>query len=420
MTHARTLLRLAVLALFATLAAAAPASAATFSNTGPITITADAGGGTPYPSEISVSGVSGVVTDVDVTLHSAFHEHFDDFDILLLTPTGRRIGLVSDVCEGEVNATLTFSHGASAAPQFVPCPNGSTYAPTEYSPVTDLEDGWPAGLAPDGSSLADVANEDPNGTWQLYVYDDREWPDDHGVVSGGWSLDIDVRDPAPVAFSVAALTVPEGGTAVVDVVRTGDSLHAGSVTAATSSGTAEAGSDFTPVGVRLDFAPGETRKRIEVPVTADGLGEGAQDFSIVLGSPAGDAAVGTPGAVGVTIPADPGGRLDDLPTGNQDPPPAKPFTRRNAFRRAPGARRCRRPGSTIRFVPRMPNGVAIVRSEVFVNRQKVEDNIEEAAIAPIVLKMQGRRMRVLIRLTSHDKRTLLLRRTFRRCKPKPS
>ena len=63
----------------------------------------------------------------------------------------------------------------------------------------------------------------------------------------------------------------------------------------------------------------------------------------------------------------------------------------------------------------MPPGVGIVRSEVWINGQKIEDNEGIAAVAPIVVTMQGRRMKVRIRLTSHDGRKVNIRRTFRRC-----
>ena len=46
--------------------AAAPASAAVFSNSGPIAIP-DSGQANPYPSAITVSGLGGTVTDVHVT-----------------------------------------------------------------------------------------------------------------------------------------------------------------------------------------------------------------------------------------------------------------------------------------------------------------------------------------------------------------
>jgi subtilisin-like proprotein convertase family protein len=397
--------------LVAALVLAAPAAAETYENTGAITITADAGKANPYPSPIEVSGVQGIVTDVDVTLNSAFHEHFEDFDIVLGSPTGRRILLVSDACEGEVNATLTFSAGADPIPAAGPCPS-DTYGPADYEPPADLEEGE----SPDGSGLDDLVDEDPNGTWELYVGDDSEHPSDNGTISGGWSLDIQVREPAPVAFSVAAQTVAEGSTVAVDVIRTGAApLYEGSVTVATLSGTAVAGSDFVATSYRLDFAAGETTKTVEVPVVADGLGEPEQGFTIALGNPAGDARVGTPGAVGITIPADPGGVFDDLPTGDESPPPPPRFRASNSIR-APTARRCRRRGETIRIRPRMPSGVAIVRSEVFVNGRKVEDNIDESAVAPILLTMSGRRMRVRIRLHSHDDRVITMRRTYRRCK----
>lgn len=404
----------AALALAVALAAAAPAAAETFTNSEQITIAADYGKATPYPSTIEVSGLGGIVTDVDVTLHEAVHQHFEDFDIVLVSPTGRRVLLASDTCAGEVDATLTLDEDADVLPESAPC-QSARYAPADYEPEGDVDEADPA---PDGSGLDDLTDEDPNGTWELYVYDDRETSPDDGRIEGGWSLDIEVRDPAPVAFTTTNLTVLEGATAVVEVVRSGTGLYEGSVTVATSSGTAFAGADFAPVGVRLDFASGETTKRVEVPVFADGLGENAQDFSIVLGNPEGDASVGTPGAVGVAIPADPGGAPDDLPRGNEDPPPPSPFSASNAFRSAPRSRRCRRAGQVIRFRPRMPQGVAIVRSELFVNGRKVEDNIDEAAVAPIVVTMRGRRMRVRVRLRAHDGRIITIRRTFRRCSRK--
>jgi hypothetical protein len=59
-----------------------------------------------------------------------------------------------------------------------------------------------------------------------------------------------------------------------------------------------------------------------------------------------------------------------------------------------------------------------MRSEVFVGKTKIEDNVGEAAVAPIVLTMTGKRMRVRIRLHSHDGRVVTIRRTFRRCAKK--
>ena len=404
---------LVVGALVAALFAAAPASAATFTNSSPITITADAGNASPYPSSIDLTGLGGIVTDVDVTLHDAFHQQFQDFDIVLVSPSGRRVLLASDTCAGEVSGSIILDDDVGALPASAPCPSGR-YAPADYEPEGDFDDGDPA---PDGSGLQDLANENPNGTWRLYVYDDKEWPADDGKINGGWSLEIATRSGGAVSFAVGSVTAGEGTTVAVDVVRGGASpLYAGSVTVATTSGTAEAGRDFTPMSQIVSFAPGETRKTVQVEVLADGPFEPEQGFSLLIGAPEGDATVGTPGAVGITIPRDAQQPGPDFPRGDQVPPPQRPFNRRNTLAVAPSVRRCYRAGETLRFRPRMPRGVAIVRSEVFVNGRKVEDNVGAAAIAPIVLTMQGRRMRVRIRLTSHDKRVVNIRRTFRRCK----
>lgn len=87
-------------ALFALVAA--PAGAATFSNTTPITIPATraSGQGGPYPSMIAVSGLTGVITNVDVTLTGASHTFPADVDVLLVGPFGQNVVLLSDAGAG--------------------------------------------------------------------------------------------------------------------------------------------------------------------------------------------------------------------------------------------------------------------------------------------------------------------------------
>ena len=69
------------------------APTATFSNPAALNVTdADvAGPGTApvYPSAITVSGLSGTVTDVNVTLNGLTHTWPDDLAILLVGPAGR-------------------------------------------------------------------------------------------------------------------------------------------------------------------------------------------------------------------------------------------------------------------------------------------------------------------------------------------
>jgi hypothetical protein len=79
---------------------------------------------------------------------------------------------------------------------------------------------------------------------------------------------------------------------------------------ATSDGTAAAGSDYTATSGTLTFAPHESAKTIVVPITADGLAEGAESFALGLSNPVGATIAGgsglvTIGANGATASANP-------------------------------------------------------------------------------------------------------------------
>jgi subtilisin-like proprotein convertase family protein len=188
---------------------ASAASAATFSNTTGITFnggtcsgsagqatTADTGKATPYPSEISVSGLNSSVTDVNVTVSGLGHTFPDDIGLLLVSPAGQSVILMTD-SGGEVNVggiNLTFDDAASGAlPDFSRISSG-TYLPSRgtsgfggdgCTTPASFPDTAPAG--PYGSSLSVFNGTNPNGTWKLYVIDDSLA--DAGSISG-WSLDI--------------------------------------------------------------------------------------------------------------------------------------------------------------------------------------------------------------------------------------
>ena len=57
----------------------------------------DSGTASPYPGEIQISGLNGLVTEVVVGLENFSHTAPDDVDILLVAPNGRNIVLMSDV-----------------------------------------------------------------------------------------------------------------------------------------------------------------------------------------------------------------------------------------------------------------------------------------------------------------------------------
>src|SRR4051812_45238590 len=69
-----------------------------FCNSGPVLIplSGTIGAAGPYPSVITVSGLSGVVSSVVVTLTNLTHTYPDDIDALLVGPGGQNVMLMSD------------------------------------------------------------------------------------------------------------------------------------------------------------------------------------------------------------------------------------------------------------------------------------------------------------------------------------
>jgi subtilisin-like proprotein convertase family protein len=162
----------------------------TFSNTGPIAIPSS-GSASPYPSTISVAGLSGIVTDVNVTLKGFTHTWPSDVDVLLVGPAGQNLIVLSDVGYSySVTAlNLTLDDAAAGSLPASSALTSGTYKPTN----SGTGDTFPA-PAPTPSSattLATFNGANPNGTWSLYVYDDSG--SDLGSVSGGWSLWIATR-----------------------------------------------------------------------------------------------------------------------------------------------------------------------------------------------------------------------------------
>lgn len=194
-------------------------SAESFANNTPIIVPASGSGANtgapanPYPSTITVSGVAGVVGQVIVNL-SDFRHHFpDDVDVMLVSPTGQKMIIMSDaggnVAVGCVDSACTNSVGGptvalldSAAD---PLPDATTlnsgqgvWRPANY--VTG--DAFPAPAPANPASPAPVGSAtfastfngiDPNGTWSLYVVDDTG--NDVGKIANGWSLFIQPYTP---------------------------------------------------------------------------------------------------------------------------------------------------------------------------------------------------------------------------------
>lgn len=89
-------------------------AAQTFATGGAGTIN-NSGAATPYPSTINVSGLSGTVTGVTVTINGMTHTWTSDVDIVLVGPTGQNIILMSDCCgSGDLTGVnITFDDAAA-------------------------------------------------------------------------------------------------------------------------------------------------------------------------------------------------------------------------------------------------------------------------------------------------------------------
>ena len=124
---------------------------------------------TPYPSTIDVTGLTGQVQDVNLTLKGFSHTFPGDVSVMLEDPHGNQSEVMRNVGGGTdvKNIALTLDDEATNEMLFdIPLSRG-TYLPLQPLSVFDTFE--------------------PNGTWKLYVQDN--FSDDSGKMSG-WSLQI--------------------------------------------------------------------------------------------------------------------------------------------------------------------------------------------------------------------------------------
>ncbi|HMJ89723.1 MAG TPA: Calx-beta domain-containing protein, partial [Candidatus Acidoferrum sp.] len=185
------------------------------SNTTPINIM-DAAPAFPYPSTIVINNLTGVLSSVQIQLVGLRHSFPSDIDALLVGPGGETVMLMSDAGGSfpVTNVNLTFGDGAAALPSNGPLVN-STNRPTDYGPADSFFSPAPAG--PYGNALSVFGGTSANGTWSLYVLDDRG--NDAGVISNGWRLLFTTVDLATVAdLSVSGTVSPDTGATAGDVL----------------------------------------------------------------------------------------------------------------------------------------------------------------------------------------------------------
>ena len=201
-------------------ASVVPQALQTFSQSGTTIVPAGApvvtaGPAGPYPSLINISGLATTgVTVKSVKLGNVNHTFPDDMDIVLVSPTGQSVILMSDVGGGtdEVGLDYTFDDAGALMADAALNPQG-TYKPTNYGTPDNFPAPGPGTLTQAAPALSSFSGN-PNGDWKLYIVDG--FTGDVGFI-GNWSITLSL--PSLVTFSPitnlytdAAATIPYTGT----------------------------------------------------------------------------------------------------------------------------------------------------------------------------------------------------------------
>lgn len=159
----------------------------------------------PYPAIFPVTGQTGVVTKVTVSINGFTHAFPDDVDIMLVSPDGKNAIILSDVGGGNLtpvnNVNLVLDDAAAVSLPDESQITSGTYKPTNFEPG----DTFPAALGANPSPPATSANTAlstfngslPNGDWRLYVVDDGVG--DNGSIAS-FSLTITTGAPPTAAL----------------------------------------------------------------------------------------------------------------------------------------------------------------------------------------------------------------------------
>lgn len=185
----------------------------------PMVVTTTAGPASVYPANISITGLptSGVRVK-SITLNGMTHTWPSDLDVLIQSPTGTNVVIMSDAGGSTDinNINLTFD---DAAPSLLPATLVSgTYRPTNPAGSDNFPAPGPGSLTQTNAPLSNFAGNF-NGDWKLFLVDDAGG--DAGSVTS-WSIEFEVPTavwtPITGLFSNAAATVPYvAGTAASTV-----------------------------------------------------------------------------------------------------------------------------------------------------------------------------------------------------------
>jgi subtilisin-like proprotein convertase family protein len=241
----------------------------------------DSGAGTPYPSAINVSGMAGTISQLVVRLNGFTHTYPDDVDMLLVSPTGQKVVILSDVGAGNDvnNVTLTLSDAAAAALSDSGQIVSGTFKPTNIGTTDPFPTPAPGG--PYGTTLSAFNASIPNGTWSLFVVDDAAA--DQGAISGGWTLTITTTGGAPAAPTISDIsnqsTTMNTATAAVPFTVNDSDTPATSLTLSGSS----ANTGLVP-NANIAFGGSGTSRTVTVTPAANQTGTATITVTVSDGS----------------------------------------------------------------------------------------------------------------------------------------
>ncbi|MBI5858808.1 MAG: immunoglobulin domain-containing protein [Sphingobacteriales bacterium] len=141
-----------------------------------------------YPSTIYVNGLPVNARLIGVDLNTIIHAATTELDIVLVSPTGQPVILMSDAGGIANSPNIIFADGAVAVP-----PNGfilsGTYRCTNYG----VPDQWPApgpGVITQSNPSLNLFTGNPNGQWSLFIFDQVNG--NGGAINNGWALRFDM------------------------------------------------------------------------------------------------------------------------------------------------------------------------------------------------------------------------------------
>lgn len=214
---------------------------------GTITIPAGAptntsGNGDPYPGAITLNGLPTTGVRVkSVQINGISHTFPGDIDMLLQSPTGTNVILMSDAGGGTdiLNANLVFDDAAAAGLPAVIV--SGTYKPTNTTGPDNFPAPGPGNITNINPTLSSFTGN-MNGTWNLYVVD--QFGGDVGVITS-WSITFEITgavfSPVTGLYTDPGATVPYvAGTMVSTLYAKPTTTTAYTVTRSTPTCTSPA------------------------------------------------------------------------------------------------------------------------------------------------------------------------------------